>query len=64
VDEAESGGDGVQARPVYVAAVDLACKCSPFSVRPPIMEFPPVAVMGSYLTCEFWIIYDQRRKPN
>ncbi|RCV17511.1 hypothetical protein SETIT_3G225300v2 [Setaria italica] len=25
VDEAEGGGDGVQARPVYVAAVDLAC---------------------------------------
>jgi len=25
VDEAEGGGDGVQALPVYVAAVDLAC---------------------------------------
>jgi len=25
VDEAEGGGDGVRARPVYVAAVDLAC---------------------------------------
>ena len=35
VDEAEGGGDGVRARPVYVAAVDLACKSSPFSVRRP-----------------------------
>jgi len=25
----------------------------------PIMEFPPVAVMGSYLTCEIWIITNE-----
>jgi hypothetical protein len=35
VDEAEGGGDGVQARPVYVAAVDLACKSSPFAQSVP-----------------------------
>jgi hypothetical protein len=51
VDEAEGGGDGVQALPVYVAAVDLACKLSsPFAQYIPIMEFYPSPFdVGSYL---------------
>lgn len=41
MDEAEGAGDGVQALPVYVAAVDLACESSPFAQYIPIMEFYP-----------------------
>jgi hypothetical protein len=45
VDEAEGGGDGVQALPVYVAAVDLACKSNPFAQYIPIMDSIPVHLM-------------------
>jgi hypothetical protein len=50
VDESDGGGDGVQELPVYVAAVDLACKSSPFAQYISIMElYPSPFDVGSYL---------------